>query len=239
MMREGATKYLDNETGFELPKMELKFEFGKDLEAQRVKWTLAAMDWYRENGYAKNLRLPENITEESSSEEIEMQIAKEYDVKAYEEMVVKTNDSFKDIGQEFFCALKKVFGEKVSENYIVRLTGYGTGGSYKTPNTITINIRRTDGPIKTVVHEIIHLQIEDKIKSYGVEHWEKERIVDMILNSKEFAFLDYNSWQRGYGDTEKYIDDLFRQKFFTDHDGFFAQIKEAREKSKTTKSSHS
>ena len=33
----------------------------------------------------------------------------------------------------------------------------------------------------TIIHEIIHLSIQELIEKYEVEHWEKERIVDLIV----------------------------------------------------------
>ena len=66
------------------------------------------------------------------------------------------------------------------------------GGSYKLPNLVIYNINNKKG-FKTIVHEIIHLLIENQIQEFKIQHWEKERIVDLILNSDEFSFLEYNN----------------------------------------------
>ena len=79
-----------------------------------------------------------------------------------------------------------------------------------------------------IVHEIIHLLIESKIKKYKIQHWEKERIVDLILNSEKFIFLEYNYWQNNYNGVEKYIDVLFNSYFFQNQEEFFSKIEEAR-----------
>ena len=36
--------------------------------------------------------------------------------------------------------------------------------------------------IGTIIHEIIHTGIEHLIVSYGVKHWYKERLVDLICH---------------------------------------------------------
>jgi len=56
----------------------------------------------------------------------------------------------------------------------------------------------------------------------------KERIVDLILNSKEFSFLEYNSWQNNYTGVEKYIDELFNSHFFKIQENFFSGIEKTR-----------
>jgi hypothetical protein len=63
---------------------------------------------------------------------------------------------------------------------------------------------------------------------YKVEHWEKERIVDLILNSEKFSAINYNSWQGRYSGVEKYIDPLFNKYFFNNKDDFFEKIKDVR-----------
>ncbi len=120
------------------------------------------------------------------------------------------------------------FGHKdIPAAFFVYLTNYGVGGSYNLPNIIILNINNKKG-FKTIIHEIIHLLIETWIQEYKVQHWEKERIVDLVLNSKEFSFLKYNNWQGSYDNAEEYIDDLFNKYFFENPKNFFSKIKSAR-----------
>ena len=43
-----------------------------------------------------------------------------------------------------------------------------------------------------IAHEIVHIIIEPWIQKYKIQYQEKERIVDLILSSKEFYFLKYD-----------------------------------------------
>lgn len=91
----------------------------------------------------------------------------------------------------------------------------------------TTDINNKKG-FKTIVHEIVHLLIENQIQKHKIQHWEKERIVDLILNSKEFGFLEYNYLQGNYQGVEKYIDELFNGHFFKNSENFFSKIEGAR-----------
>jgi len=84
--------------------------------------------------------------------------------------------------------------------------------------------------IKTIVHEIVHLMVEENIQKYKLEHFEKERLVDLILNSEKFSFLQYNSWQKDYHGAEKYVDDLFNEHFFESQEKFFDEMENTRKK---------
>jgi len=208
--------------------MELKFEFSKDFEFKRVERTLEKFDWYDSQGYGP--RLPRGITKDSSDEEIKKQISLEFDEKRYLEVRDWISSDFSKIKNKLETKLKKIFGKEIPDEYIVYLTDYGVGGSYNLPNIVIFNINSKKG-FKTVVHEIVHLIIEEWITKYEIQHWEKERIVDSILNSEEFDFLDYNHWQRNYRNTEGYIDSLFKELFSKNKDNFFSKIGEIRPKS--------
>lgn len=197
--------------------MDLKIKFGIDFELERVTYTFNELGWYNKQGY--KVRLPNGISEKSSKDEIKDQITKEFDEKKYIDLSNKINSNFLLLQTDFTNVLKKNF-DKMPDNFIIYLTNYGVGGSYDFPNKVILNYNYSRG-IKTVLHEIVHILIEDKIQKYSVEHWEKERIVDLILNSKEFKFLHYNYWQSGYNDAEKYIDKLFNKYFFKDQEEFF------------------
>jgi len=77
----------------------------------------------------------------------------------------------------------------------------------------------------------VHLFVEPLLEKYGLEtsehHWEKERIVDLILNSPQFAFLQYNEYRDDYAGAETYIDELFQKYFFKDKDMFFQEVVKA------------
>lgn len=84
------------------------------------------------------------------------------------------------------------WGFRTYEEYTVRLTKYGPGGSYdhkKGHIIIKVNekgISSYRDVTEMIIHEIIHIGIEEAIvKRYSLSHREKERIVDCFL---EFHF---------------------------------------------------
>lgn len=206
--------------------MNIEVKFSLKLEFKRVKDTLSKLDWYNSNSYKP--RLPENINRQSSEEEIKNQTEKEFDEIKCNETKSKIEKDFLEIEKSLSNNLKEVFKKDIPNNFVVYLTSYGVYGSYKMPNIIILNINSKD-IFKTIIHEIIHLIIEDKIQEYKIDQWEKERIVDLILNSNVFSFLNYNSWQKDYKNKEKYMDSLFHKYFFIDFEMFFKNIKIARE----------
>ncbi|MFA5886721.1 MAG: phosphotransferase [Patescibacteria group bacterium] len=205
--------------------MTLNIKFGIALESERVKNTIAKMDWYDFNGYKP--RLPEGINKEFSEEKIKHQISKEFNRGRYVEVANQITADFSTNYFQLSSKLENFFNKDIPDTFLIYLTNYGTNGSYFLPNTIVFNINSQRGS-KTIVHEIVHLLIEDWIQKYKIQHWEKERIVDLILNSKEFDFLSYNSWQDSYHGAEKYIDELFGHYFFINPEIFFSKVSDAR-----------
>lgn len=78
----------------------------------------------------------------------------------------------------------------IPEKYNVVLTLYGSGGSYD-PQTGTITLFATSNgdfknyanPVNTIVHEMVHLGIENSIiQHYHISHSLKEQIVDRLVS---------------------------------------------------------
>jgi hypothetical protein len=183
------------------------------------------MEWYVLNGY--RLKIPTGIDENSSNEKIKNQIKKEFNEEKFNEIKNDISADFLKIEKQFSRRIKSIFKFNIQDDFFVYLTNYGTGGSYNIPNIIIFNINNPKG-IKTIFHEIIHLLIEKWVRKYELTHWEKERVVDLILNSKEFIFLEYDIWQENYHGVEKKFDKLFNDNFFKNPELFFSKIKENR-----------
>lgn len=76
---------------------------------------------------------------------------------------------------------KDIFSDK---EYIVYLSKFGAFGSYKLPNKVYINIQRDrDEIVKTILHEVVHLQVEKEVMKKGLDHQQKEKLVDDILEN--------------------------------------------------------
>ncbi len=84
---------------------------------------------------------------------------------------------------------------KKFDRYRVNLTLYGSGGSYNPEDGSLIilttpqgQFRQYDNPANTIIHEIVHIGIQESIiDRYQVPHTLKERIVDtfVLLNFRE------------------------------------------------------
>ncbi len=204
--------------------MKLDIQFSKNFEVERIENTLAKMDWYRTKGYRP--RLPEGIDEDSSKTEIEKIVDKEFDQDKYSGVSEGLLVSFNLIKDELENKLVQISGNDVPKEFDVFITQYGVGGSYNPPRTVIYNCRMGDAA-KTIIHEITHLVIQPYIDQYKIEQWDKERIVDLILNSEQFSFLNYDSWQRDYHGAEERVDELFNKFFFKDHEDFFNKLTES------------
>lgn len=67
--------------------------------------------------------------------------------------------------------------------YIVYLSKFGAFGSYKMPNKVYVNIQRDpDKIIKTILHEIIHLQVEEDTIERGLNWKQREKLVKAIFD---------------------------------------------------------
>jgi len=144
----------------------LNIRFSKDFEARRVKTCLEKLDWYKAQGY--HVDLPKIGIDEEYREE---------DFLVFDNLIKDEWPKYEDKLSQTLASLR---GGEVQENYNINLTKYGVGGSYSLPNTVIINISQQNNVISTVMHEIIHLTIDKLIRKYKIEHWQKERIVNLI-----------------------------------------------------------
>lgn len=163
------------------PKYSLEFEI------ERIKYTIEKLDWFNQNGY--KVYLPKKISETDffkneilSDESIKECILLEFQEKDYFQLVEYIKKEWVKYEEIFHSKLKDL-SLLPCEEYFVYLTKYGVGGSYHFPNEIIVNIQMKYGIglIRTIFHEIIHLTIHPLIEKNKVEHWTKERIIDLIL----------------------------------------------------------
>lgn len=85
--------------------------------------------------------------------------------------------------------LKQSWDFKILPNYPIILTKFGTGGSYN-ENTGDV-IRKISGlfmpnvdPASNPIHEIVHIGVEWLVKDFGLDHSEKEGLVDGLCISQ-------------------------------------------------------
>jgi len=189
----------------------LNIKYSLEDEILRVKYTIDKIDWFKEKGY--KVKLPEILSlgnSDLSPEEIESAIVGEYDEENYkveEKYVLKTLPKIKEVLKNYFNSTSL----EPQSSYEINLTRYGVGGSYHLPNKIIANIQTCSEMklVRTIVHEIIHLSIEELIQKYDVDHWSKERLVDLILENID---SEINTMQKISVDTSS-VDSAFEKKY--------------------------
>ncbi|MEM1096455.1 MAG: hypothetical protein AAGJ10_17790 [Bacteroidota bacterium] len=160
--------------------------------------TLADMDFFRENNYA--VSLPNHPMFDGTGDDmgdVEVFVGEVYDATAFENALM----AMRGQRQQLETALTRInqwsrhkgFGRL--DSVTVTLTLYGPGGSFN-PDTGDI-ILWTDtearfkggGGLHTTIHEMVHLAVEHKLaQPFNLQHWERERLVDLITQ-REFADL--------------------------------------------------
>lgn len=167
--------------------IKIEFEYGIDSEIQRVKNTLKDIEWLNENKYRFSLPAFESEPEKVSDKEIRDSVKKEYSALEFETAEKAVCSVWEEKQTKIEKIQNTIMGANKLDSIKIVFTKYGTSGSYWVPNKIIINLRANvlEFLIKTVIHESIHLMIENLIKKNNVTHWYKERIVDLIID-KEF-----------------------------------------------------
>ena len=198
-----------------MEKIKILIKYSEELELQRVLQTKERLKWYFDNGYnLSNSVLPQNISTEELSKKSEDEIA-EYVSKEYDSEVFKLHiQIINSLLPNYLNKLADYFSEiniKVLPNIEIKLTKYGTAGSYNTPNTVIVNISRffDVGLIRNILHEIIHLHIQGLVDKYQIEQWEKEIVVDSIF---EKFFPDIYKKQN-YKIDESRVQKIFKENY--------------------------
>jgi hypothetical protein len=195
--------------------MELEIVFSKENEVARIKNTINGLDWYKGKGYRINLpsKINELIKQGKilADEEILNIVSKEFNSKQYEEKKRELELKFQEKKDGFEKNLATL-GLPLQPVYRILLTKYGVGGSYYFPDTVLVNF---DYPnvrdiLTNTLHEIIHLTIEEVIQKYKIEHWAKERIVDLTY---ERFFPENNKILQRDPKQPEQIHQIFDQSF--------------------------
>ena len=169
----------------------LKIIYSEEFDIQRVKRTLSQIDWYIENKYNyKNFPLPKALDKDKLQsyfeEDIKEAVRAEYSDISYREYEKILIDNWANFFEELERAFLKS-GLSCQAEYIIYLTKYGTGGSYNLPNIVVINIISSakEKALAVLIHELIHLALEEDIIKNNIGQAQKERIVDLFF-SKNF-----------------------------------------------------
>jgi len=185
-----------------------------DEEFQQIKRTIRRKDFYEQKGYTfvlpESAILREPIPPEQEDEAFEIFVQSEYD-KGFYVPGMSAMESKRGVvasACRTFSEWHNEWGFFVPETYNIRLTRYGSGGSYN-PNTGDIVMLTTrDGmfkrganPAHTVIHEATHIGLEkDFVREWGLTHEQKERLVDLVV-AQHFSNLIPEYKLQSLGDT--------------------------------------
>lgn len=191
-----------------LPRLE--FCFSVDTEIDRIKYTLKKLEWYIDKGYGPLLPKTLNISKDKSlsDDEIRKAVTEEFDISIYQNKQKEIEKVWSEFNSELFTKLTTL-NLPLQNTYKISLTSYGVGGSYNHPSTVQINFLKC-GDFKFILtHEIIHLTIEHLIKQYEIDHWTKERLVNLTQNK---FFAEQAQLQTGPDNPEK-VSEIFNRYF--------------------------
>lgn len=170
-----------------MKEIQFSIKHSKEFEIERVLSTKRKLKWYLNNGYnLSNLVLPKNISveelEEKSNNEIIEYINGEYNPEIFKQHEQNINSLLPEYLNKLVNYLSEINVELLS-NIEIKLTKYGIAGSYNVPNIVIINISKffNIGLVRNILHEIIHLHIQNLIDKYKIGQWKKEIIVDCIF----------------------------------------------------------
>lgn len=167
--------------------IKIKIQYSITKEIERVIYTANRIDTFSDRGYkVDGLSSPKNIPYKDiklmTQIEIERLITEEYIALDYDKNVRYIKDRWIQIEPKLKLGIEKMKIEMIPEFDII-FTKYGITGSYENPNIIIVNIKKfyNEGLLRIIIHELIHLLINPYILKYNIEHWSKERIVDLIF----------------------------------------------------------
>ncbi len=192
--------------------MKLNIQYSVDFEVERVLATLYRLEWYKTNGYKPVLPESFDVSDiHKITEEItRIAVVEEYNEQHYLEAKKYIEERWPSTAEGFIKGVK-ITDLILLDEYEIYLTRYGVGGSYDLPNKIIINIAKfyEFGLSMAIAHETIHISIQKFIDQYKIEHWVKERVVDLLLEQispklNEFQFIPI--------ETQK-IDETFKQHY--------------------------
>ncbi len=162
-------------------------------------YTLGQMPFYRQHGY--DVALPEHAAFQALAQPgarvdgvdqarlrtvFEREVYREDDFSAGMHALDGASAQFEAVFPVFARFADK-WGFRVFPRYLVLLTLYGPGGSYDSDRGQITLFTTRDGRFRrargtdVIVHEMVHLGIEEVIvRRFGLEHWEKEGLVDRV-----------------------------------------------------------
>jgi hypothetical protein len=165
-----------------LPTLTIKTD--PNFEFKKIKDSLKSIDIFLQQGYLVDLpKIDLDKLKDISDQDLYNIVGNEHDEQTYLAYKKQLEDTWSQYVETIFSTLNNLVGVEIQTEYIVYLTKYGPGGgNYGYPNDVAIKLYygRERTAMGVLIHEIIHLSVHNLIEKYQIEHWTKERLVDLI-----------------------------------------------------------
>lgn len=118
------------------------------------------------------------FSQKDTTDTIRTQIQKDSNTFKYVETEKSIKQGWEKYAPDIIPKLSTILSDSHPNKYRCVLTFYGPYGYYYTPDTIYINVTKSspDEWIETLVHEMLHLILSEKIEE--MTHLEEERFID-------------------------------------------------------------
>ncbi len=205
----------------------INFTYSKDLELKEICWIYSEYDFFIKNKYkvfypkiSKDIEkeLIANPKDKLAIKQLKQQFdkifANEEDI--YKRTLRTTESGWLTIGDKFFNELAKIQTGKGIKNVHCCISRYGPGGSYYSPNKISVRVvDKYDKDIREanekIAHEIVHLAIDKLVQKYSLSFDNTERLVDLILTRTPISELLVEPTIQGFGNEN--LDECFKTAF--------------------------
>jgi hypothetical protein len=138
-----------------------------------------------------------------------------YNELDYKHGINKINSDINEQMLNFNCFQKynELWNFKVFSEYQILLTLYGPGGEYRPSSGTIIILTTADGKFRrglnsldTIIHEMVHIGLEEIIQQFSIPHKIKEQIVDLFVQFHFSKLLPkYQIQNFGNNSIEKYF----------------------------------
>lgn len=176
--------------------MKCNFILNQEAEFNHLVFEIESAEKVKSYGL-KSILPPENIISEYVADpkntglpSLKDYFNKNYKVKEYKKVTQEAKLAWESKEELFFDALNKIIKSKITHSYEIYITLFGPGGSYTLPDAVFVRgVTEEDKEYFDVciAHEIIHLNVEEKVKELKLSHNGKELLVDAILFQPEIA----------------------------------------------------
>jgi len=157
-----------------------------------IKGLFVKRKFYQENGYSVDIpehlvfievwNNPEELSKEKENELHNIFVSEIYQKLDFSEALEECQKIVPEISERL-TQLSLRFDFKILENYLIVLTPYGPGGSYDLRGTIVVKINSRRSFLERIIHEAVHIGVEDEVLRKKLNHSEKEKLVESICQS--------------------------------------------------------